>query len=107
MSFVHILSLFFFNKYVYIYFTILLGLRPTGTKLVCFSLHLEVPMKVELYFFRKDVRQGIITGDMGKNFPLQAWGGRLPLEIIYPFSSCRLGSAWEMHWMKREAGKLS
>jgi hypothetical protein len=29
------------------------------------------------------------------------------LEIIYPFSSCRLGSAWEMHWMKREAGKLS
>eukprot|EP00435_Cladocopium_sp_Y103_P037254 s938_g9.t2 len=66
----------------------------TGTKLVCFSLHLEVPMKVELYFFRKDLQQGIITGDMGNHFPLQAWGGRLPLEIIYPFSSCRLGSSW-------------
>ena len=96
-----------FKNYVYIYiYFILLGLRPTGTKLVCFSLHLEVPMKVELYFFRKDVQQGIITGDMGRNFPLQAWGGRLPLEIIYPFSSCRLGSAWEMQWMNSLTGSL-
>ena len=65
----------------------------TATKLVCFSLHLQVPMKVELYFFRKDVEQGIITGNMGANFPLQAWKGRMPMEIIYPMSLCRMGSA--------------
>lgn len=64
----------------------------TDGKLVCMSLHLEVPMKVEMYFFRKNLEEKVITFN-GEDQVLQAWGGRLPLEIVYPFSQCRLGSA--------------
>lgn len=70
----------------------------TAYKLVCFSLQLEVPMKLELYFYQKDVQKGILTGPL-----LGGWGEGMPLEIIYPFSSCRLGSSsafdgWARKW---------
>eukprot|EP00913_Durusdinium_trenchii_P021571 g20270.t1 len=62
-------------------------------KLVCLSLHLEIPLKLELYLFIKDVEKGVINKDIECHpsaksceppmaYPLQAWGGQMPLQIV-------------------------
>eukprot|EP00439_Symbiodinium_sp_Y106_P040368 s5110_g4.t4 len=64
-------------------------------KLVCISMSHGYPVKLEFYFFGKDLASGTISNspdkeDVGR-YPLQAWGGQMPMDIVYPFTTCRLG----------------
>ncbi|CAE7248633.1 unnamed protein product [Symbiodinium sp. CCMP2592] len=64
-------------------------------KLVCISMSHGYPVKLEFYFFGKDIASGTISNspdkeDVGR-YPLQAWGGQMPMDIVYPFTTCRLG----------------
>eukprot|EP00933_Yihiella_yeosuensis_P070828 TRINITY_DN78992_c0_g1_i1.p1 TRINITY_DN78992_c0_g1~~TRINITY_DN78992_c0_g1_i1.p1 ORF type:complete len:656 (-),score=96.25 TRINITY_DN78992_c0_g1_i1:74-2041(-) len=79
-------------------------INPHFQKLVCFSLQFEVPCKVEIYFAKQDPVKQIIFTDRTcfqegnctyrQAFPLQYWEGQMPMEIVFPYSSCRLGEAW-------------
>lgn len=91
--------------------TISLGLEARGwppcfyphpRKGVCFSLRHAVPCKLELYFVSLDNEADAIfaertcaeDGDCEYHlvFPFQSWGGRMPLDVVYPRSRCRTGA---------------
>lgn len=64
-------------------------------KLVCISMSQGYPVKLEFYFFDKEFASGTISNSPNKEdvgrYPLQAWGGQMPMDIVYPFTTCRLG----------------
>ncbi|CAE7747685.1 unnamed protein product [Symbiodinium pilosum] len=64
-------------------------------KLVCISLTFRAPCKFEFFFFTKDSKSRTISNDH-IHYPLQAWGGQMPLDVVYPFTMCRLGAAWRL-----------
>jgi len=81
--------------------------NPHWRKYVCFSLRHSVPCKIEIYTFMMDAAQRLIYAgricampsqcEYASSFPFQQWDGRMPMDVIYPMGSCRvggLGSWW-------------
>eukprot|EP00929_Paragymnodinium_shiwhaense_P103699 TRINITY_DN67380_c0_g1_i2.p2 TRINITY_DN67380_c0_g1~~TRINITY_DN67380_c0_g1_i2.p2 ORF type:complete len:243 (+),score=50.42 TRINITY_DN67380_c0_g1_i2:195-923(+) len=79
---------------------------PHERKIVCFSLAHPFPIKLEIYVAFKDKAQDAIFAERScvpggectykPAFPFGHWNGRMPFNIVYPVSRCRVGAPRDM-----------